>query len=339
MPRKKKRKAVKKSPTLFYQRIIFVGVSVLLLFLVVKTVFPHTNILGDNIFLARGDDSISEVEDSSNDENEVESDSSSSGDSIIGSVSQDSSSDENEIENETEDEFEAPEIRTTSRIRIENENEEQVRLTENERVRVRTKDGFSTLDITSGGVKTKFENEDGRLILKVEQEDGEESELDDDSLSEIEDRLSDDDIKVATAGANKFLIRKGTSAALSSFPVSVDLATNTLFVITPAGARELTILPPQAVANMLAANVINRFDTEDLMDELNQDDVSSVSALFAISEKGNTTVYVVSGISDQNLLGFIPVGIKKKVEISTETGEIVNENSDVFNKLLDFFSI
>ena len=90
-----------------------------------------------------------------------------------------------EVENEDDDS--GVETKTESNG---NEERTEVRLSETERIRTRIKDGRTRIDITSGGIKTRLEVRDDRVVIKAEQEDGTEVELEDDALLKIDDRLA-----------------------------------------------------------------------------------------------------------------------------------------------------
>lgn len=220
-----------------------------------------------------------------------------------------------------------------------NEERISVQLSETERIRTRTKDGKTRVDITSGGIKTRLEIRDGRIVVKAEQEDGTEVELEDDTLLKIDDRLADDDIKIATAGAGEFILRKGTTGAVTSFPLSIDLATNTLYVNTPSGQRAVTVLPQQAVTNLIAANVVSRLGGNAVIGAVNQKSLTSINDLIALGEQNGIPVYEIKGISDQKLLGFIPVTIEKDVTVSAETGNALFIKESLSDRILDAISI
>jgi len=219
-----------------------------------------------------------------------------------------------------------------------NEERTEVRLSETERIRTRTKDGRTRIDITSGGIKTRLEFRDGRVIVKAEQEDGTEVELEDDTLLKIDDRLAADNIKVATAGAEKFLVQKGDTGAVTDFPISVDLATNEVFVTTPTGQKTITVLPEQAIQNLIAANIVNRLGGQAIANEALNNNLTSVSQLITLGEKNGIPVYEINGISDQKLLGFIPVKVEKDLTVSAETGNVLSTNISFGSRILDVLS-
>lgn len=134
----------------------------------------------------------------------------------------------------------------------------EVRFSEDERIKTRVREGETRTEVRSGGVKTRIEQKDGRLVIKSETENGEETEVGEQEQFKIEERLDKQQIKVATGSGQSLVFARGMMGARTNFPLSVDQATNALMVTTPAGIRTVTVLPDAAVANLLAANVIDR---------------------------------------------------------------------------------
>src|SRR3989344_781560 len=228
-------------------------------------------------------------------------------------------------------------IRTETEVKQDEERTE-VRLSEGERIRTRTKDGRTRIDITSGGVKTRLEIRDGRFIIKAEQGDGTEVELEDDALFKIEERLATNQIKIATDEANRFVIQRGNAGAVSQFPLSIDLATNTLIVNTPSGQKNVTVLPDQAVQNLLVANIVSRLGGSAVVNSFRTGETSTLAQVITLGEQNGVPIYEINGISDQKLLGFIPVTIEKTVDVSAETGAIVSTQVSFVSQVLDLLS-
>lgn len=329
------------SVIVYYKFVIYVFLVAIFGAFFLKLVTPiisnTVNVLGISSFFAKGgeDDnsgtgssgsgSSGESRDSDDDSGSGSSQSNSSGSSGTST----STGTTNVFSDDDEDE------KRTSVGTKPGETRTEIRLSEEERIRARTKDGQTRIDITSGGVKTRFEIRDDRIIIKAETEDGVENELEDDTILKIEDRLGASGIKIATAGAEKFLIMRASASAVTSFPLSIDLATNTLTVTTPAGPRQVAVLPDQAVQNLLAANVISQLVSNN---SLVPQEITSVGSVIALGEQNGIPVYQINGILNQRLLGFIPVVIEKTVTVSAETGEIESTQIPLVDRVLDIIS-
>lgn len=219
------------------------------------------------------------------------------------------------------------------------EKRSEIRLSETERIRVRTKDGETRVDITSGGIKTRLEYRDDRVIIKAEYEDGTEVELADDTIFKITERLDQDNIKIATGGGETMVLQRNKAAAITEFPLSVDLATNTLTITTPAGEKTVTVLPDQAVLNLLAANVITKMGSQPVLDTATSGNLTTVEQVVTLGEENGVPVYEIAGVSEQRLLWFIPVEIEKNVTVSAETGEVLDTDTSFIDRIVDFLSV
>ncbi|OGD71473.1 hypothetical protein A3A84_01490 [Candidatus Collierbacteria bacterium RIFCSPLOWO2_01_FULL_50_23] len=365
------RKGIKRSPQIsFIPLAIIVGLLLVFAGKTVAATMKDNRVLGKVIYLAKGEDGGGDDNGSSgkgssgNSESSGSSNSGSSDGSNSGSGPSSSGSStrqatpsqrperiepteapetevetENEVEDEAESEAENEEATPSSRIETKpEETRTEVRLSETERIRTRTKDGRTRIDITSGGIKTRLEIRDDRVVVKAEQEDGTEVELADDTLLKIEERLDKSNIKIATASADSFLLQRGNTGAITQFPLSIDLATNTLSVNTPAGTRNVAVLPDQAVQNLIAANIVNRLGGSAVVDQFQAGNLSSIAQLITLGQQNNIPVYEINGISDQKLLGFIPVAISRNVTISAETGQVLATQGPFFSRILDVLS-
>lgn len=355
-----KRKKVRQPLSSYYVPVVAVVIGSVTLIAVVNTMavgFLGNNVLGIATYFAKGSDSSgsgggsgsSDSGDSSKSDTSGSS-GSNSGSSGSSESKSDSSKDSSEssgsstptsrgslvVPTKTEMRTEAG-VRTQTEIKPDDARTE-IRLSETERIRTRVKDGETRIDITSGGVKTRLEYKDDRVVIKAEREDGTEIELEEDTIFKIDERLSASGIKVATAGADRFVIQRGNAGAVTSFPLSIDLATNSLIVNTPSGQKTVTVLPDQAVQNLLVANVVNRIGGQAVVDAVRDNRLSSVRDVVTLGIRDNIAVYEINGISDQRLLGFIPVAIQKSVIVSAETGDVVTVQESLVNQVFDILS-
>lgn len=251
------------------------------------------------------------------------------------------------VENENNDERRVEEKREKKREmekkEVKSENREQKKEVEyfdaarNAWVKAKTEPGKTKIEIktlTGEEIKTeterekyklKLKSEAGILKLEAETEVGEKTELGEDDEIEIEDR-DDDKIRVATGSSEQEMtFSRNRVRARTNFPLSVDLKTNELIVTTPNGVKRVTILPDQAIANLLANNVIDRLEPESETE-------------LELTEENGVTAYEVAGESDQKLLGMFNIKIKSKVRVSAETGEVVRTEKTVFDRLMDLIS-
>lgn len=211
----------------------------------------------------------------------------------------------------------------------------EVRFGEGEKIKTKVEEGRTRIDVVSGGVKVRYEIRDGRVTIKAKTEEGEN--VPEQELFKIVDRLDKTGIKVATEGG-KLLVTRNQIGALSDFPLQIDLNTNQLIVTTPTGTKIVTVLPDQAVQNMLAANVISRLGPAALVEAAREGQVATVSGIIQLGLRNNVPVYEIAGIRDFRLLGFIPISAPVTAVVSTETGDLVTTQQPLITRIVDLLS-
>lgn len=154
----------------------------------------------------------------------------------------------------------------------------------------------------------------------------------------IEERADRNAVRIR-ALQHKAIIERLNVQALTDLPISVDLNTNILTVTTPAGEKQVTILPDQAVQNMLAANVIDRLGGEALVEQVRQGNVQTLGQVIELGVRNDVPVFVIQGIRERRFLGFLPVTTDVTVTVSAETGEVVDTQQSFTDTVVDFFSV
>ncbi len=200
-------------------------------------------------------------------------------------------------------------------------------------------DGTTKVEIEHGQLKLKYVVENGVFRLKAENESGQEVELKHDEQDkleqEIENKLDDDGVKIATNSGKPIIIRNNI-AAQTNFPLSIDVGTNQLIVTTPNGQKIVTILPDQAVQNLLATNVINK--VEKSTDTNLTNELGNLSGVIKLELRGSEVVYRIKGTKNKRLLGLIPVDTQTTNFVSTQTGSVVAKEDPLLTTLINFLS-
>lgn len=212
----------------------------------------------------------------------------------------------------------------------EQQNISQFSLENLKELRVRTEPNKTRIRLDSAGGRFELKSEDGKLKIKIKQEDGDEVKVEDDTLQDINEALEDEGISVASASGNRLRIRRGEFEAETHFPLSINPTTNTLTVTTPAGEKDVAVLPDKAVENLLRNRLIDRIASGSA-----EENPTGIK----LGLLGNNPVFQVLGVDKQKLLGFITVAVNKTSFVSAENGGIVRVDETFLNRLLDFFSI
>lgn len=207
--------------------------------------------------------------------------------------------------------------------------------TESEDGKVKTKiedDGRVKIEIEKDKFKIKFEN--GRLKIERKHEgtggaELEGEELDEEEIEDIEDEieqeLKDDGIEIASSSAGA-IIKKNNRRARTSFPLSVNPETNELVVTTPSGQKTVTVLPDQAVENMLTKGILN-----DIAQENGEDNVE-------IETRNDELVYKIKGEKSHKFLGFIPLKTAITAFVSAQTGQLTAEEQSLLAQFISRLS-
>jgi hypothetical protein len=230
-----------------------------------------------------------------------------------------------------------------------NEGKTEIRFGDENRIRTEFKPGENKTEIRQGETRIKLERKDGEMKMKIKNElTGEEREMEFDRPEEIEmrkeieekmdketellrirEREDKNEIRIGS-DSGRFVIKKNRVGAVSDFPLSVDLSTNTLSVTTPAGEKQVMVFPDQAVQNMLSRNVI---------DQIGGQEAGDLATRVRMSQKADgTLVYEMEGEKQERLFGLMPVKFKKTAVVSTETGELVETRQNFRDRILEFIS-
>lgn len=228
------------------------------------------------------------------------------------------------------------------KIKIESEgNKEEVEIETRDGQKIKTKvedDGTTKIEAEDDSVKLKYVIQDGMTVVKAENDEGEELELEEDELeemeNELEQELEDDGIQITTSSGKPVFV-KNSVGATTDFPLSVDIVTKQLIITTPQGQKIITILPDEAVKNVLGTGIVNVIDTSD--GSLSES-ASSLDDIVKLIVRDGKVVYEVKGIKNQKLFGLIPITTQKKVIVSAETGAPLFHEQSMLVSIVDLLS-
>ncbi len=225
---------------------------------------------------------------------------------------------------------------TKSKTKTEgNKRETEIETADGQKIKTKVEDdGTTKVEIERGQLKVKYVFENGVLKLKAENESGKEVELEDDELDEVESELEDDGIKIASASGRPVLSRNKIGAQ-TDFPLSIDVGTNQLIVSTPAGQKVVTVLPDQAVQNLLATNIINRVDSTGLD---TTGELGALDSVIRLEMRNDEAVYRVKGVKTRKLFGLFSVNNSATIFVSSESGLPVAQEQSLLANIVDSLS-
>lgn len=214
-----------------------------------------------------------------------------------------------------------------------------------------TEENMEKIKARIGGLRIEFERDGDKFIAKVKDENGEEVEINDkekeDLFDELEDKLEDDDIEIATGSAELGFVQNGNKVR-TNFPLSVNPTTGELFVTTPNGTKVVTILPDVAIQNMIRAGILTRIEEPPVPPSTPPEGTSSSQeatvlpsvegAAVELTEVNEEPVYIIRGVKEQQFLGILPVEIKMKTTVSATDGRLVDITQGFLSRILDLLS-
>lgn len=212
------------------------------------------------------------------------------------------------------------------------------------KIETRQEPDRTRIDIYEGGTKLRLERREDRTVIKMEDEKGEKIELPpgtENEVFKIEERADKGQVRVSTL-QDRFVFSREDIAATTNFPLSINLETNKLTVTTPAGEKVVTVLPDQAVKNMLAANVIDQVGgaafVQDAQKVATQAGTTLEDVIKLSTTREGVLAYEIPGIKQEKLLGFLNVNISKTALVSAETGELLGVRQNLLSQILDLVS-
>lgn len=211
-----------------------------------------------------------------------------------------------------------------------NKKETEVESPAGQKIKTKVEDnGTTKVEIEHGELKIKYILENGQVVKTVENDDGDEVELTDDEQeeveNEIENELEDDGVEIST-GSGKPTVIKNHVAASTEFPLSIDVGTNELIITTSEGQKVVTVLPDQAVQNLLLTGIVNSVNAD------------SVNSLTQLKVRNSEPVYEIEGEKVFRLFAVIPVSRNVKAVVSAQTGDLVATQQSFLTNIIDLLS-
>lgn len=352
----RKKVSQKKLPPFVAFRVIAIGFAVLLLVVGIRGVSSSAHVLGANTLLAQdGGDSGDTGGDGQRGDNVQQN--SGSNPPVSGGVVQPTVGAETQVDcvnpqtgqhfttsfhdcqdiNQKSDNpgFQFVPLTTPEPRSSESAGQEGEGVAQHGQLRVQEEGNKSELNLETPGLHVQLKREDnGSVHLTAQTADGREINLEANALEQLNTALSDKGVEVATSSSsiNSLVIRRRGVEAETELPISVDPTTHELTVTTPAGVRTVTVLPDQAVNNLLSNKVLTSVQTA----------VSSTSGAITqqttLTSLNNQPVFQVSGVNQKRLLGLIPLAFAKTAFVSAANGSVVQVNEALFNRILEALS-
>lgn len=223
-----------------------------------------------------------------------------------------------------------------------NKKETEIETIAGQKIKTKIEDnGTTKVEIEHGELKIKYVLENGQVVKTVENDDGDEVELDDDELeeveNEIENELEDEGIEISTRSGKPTVI-KNQVAASTEFPLSIDVGTNQLVLTTLEGQKVIAVLPDEAVQNLLATGIISSVNFIQASDIPIPSTLGPVESTLQLRVRNGEPVYEIEGTKIFRLFAVIPVSQPVKAIVSAETGGLVTKQQSFLTNVIDLLS-
>ena len=201
-------------------------------------------------------------------------------------------------------------------------------------IEAETEGNKSKIKLQTQGLTLEIKKEDGgKLTIKAHQNGGE-VELSSDSLDSINEALQSQEIEISTTSADTLGITSHEVTAHTQFPLSIDTETNTLAITTPAGTKDVTVLPDKAVENITQSHILSS-----VLSESQTESSHSAKTIISLTTLNNQPVFAIQGVKEKHLLGIFPIGFQKTVTVSAQTGQVLSTQENLLNRILELFSL
>lgn len=172
----------------------------------------------------------------------------------------------------------------------------------------------------------------------------EEEEASSEATQEVEIEADNNKFKIKVKNrTGEFEAETESVGAISSFPLSVG-PNNELIVTTPGGTKIVTVLPEQAVANLLRFRYMSRVRSTQAVPAPGLTGESTPSGLrkreqvqeIELEENGGKLTYKVEGEKKVKLAGFLGINVPITAHVSAATGDIVSVTRPLYFTLFPF---
>lgn len=154
-------------------------------------------------------------------------------------------------------------------------------------------------------------------------------------FKEVENSMQKEAVKVELKNELKLHSENGETeieqsgiSMKTSLPIRIDSQTGAMTIVTPAGEKNVTVLPEQALLHLVNSGFVDANSTSS----------ASQSFDFQLDAEGNNFSYKFTGKKTQKFLGIFPVAIEKQMVVSPETGDVQAIDQTLTSKILDLFA-
>ena len=166
--------------------------------------------------------------------------------------------------------------------------------------------------------KIALSKKEGQTFLTVDKNTMDVSGYSDD-IVEVEQYNEPERIAIKATN-DGFAIEQRGITAKTVFPISINSPSKKISVETPTGVKFLSIMPYEAVAQIIRSNII--------------DDLGESGEVQLVEGEEGEVLYIVKGIQELNLLRFLSIPVDVVAEVSAVSGRVLKVDQPLWYSIL-----
>ncbi len=150
---------------------------------------------------------------------------------------------------------------------------------------------------------------------------------------------TDNKFEISTQGAGFSLIENGDVTAQTDLPLAVKKNSQSLWLVTPTGEKEIRVTPLAALRKLVMGGIMTKVELtkkEVTFDGSDKQNVDVVKNDVQIVDSSSGAYYIVLGDKEVRLLGIIPITFKVSAKVDVESGRVIDSGQPWFLQNLGF---
>jgi len=208
------------------------------------------------------------------------------------------------------------------------------------KLEVKTEDNRSKVNINEKGTEIRIIQVNGEVSITAKKSDGTQVKLDNQDFINAQDLLGPPPAEnlpdVNQVSDNTYTLKFNNTLAETNIPLSL-LVGKKVKALTNDGEKNIDVLPDEALSNLIDKKIIT--GTREVAPTIDQNGkIKGLSRKVKLVVSDHKLAYQISGVKKANMLGFIPVTIKKDILYSEEGNKTLRIDQSLGDKFTEFLS-
>lgn len=185
--------------------------------------------------------------------------------------------------------------------------------------------------------KIRIDTQNQNVVLIGINDGGNEVTLSDLDLKRVKDILAEEEIVLTSDGTEIVFSSRGV-AAISEFPLIIDLETKNVSMIIPDNEKVIYFLPDKILEQLLGSGTMTTFQKDEEKDASLKARLGTTKGHFLMALRQGEPVYITDALKQFNMFGIYPVTFPLTVTVSAYSGRIMNINRSLIAAIVDVIS-